>query len=157
VNRPDPIAGNASKQRLRLWLALLKTSRQIEAEVRERLRTRHATTLPRFDVMAALYRAGTGLKMSELSGELRVSNGNVTGIVGRLVADGQVVRVPVEGDRRAMLVRLTAKGREVFAGLAGNHEDWINQMLGGIDGARAVDLATELRGITSFIDEEPDT
>ena len=73
------------------------------------------------------------------------------------MSDGLVVRAPVEGDRRAMLVRLTQKGREVFAGLAGNHEDWINQMLGGIDGARAVDLATELRGITSFIDEEPDT
>jgi DNA-binding MarR family transcriptional regulator len=41
-----------------------------------------------------------------------VSNGNVTGIVDRLVEDGLVVRVPVEGDRRAMLVRLTRKGRE---------------------------------------------
>ena len=82
-----------SKQRLRLWLRLLKTSRDVEGNIRERLRTRYDTTLPRFDVLAALYRNGKGLKMSELSGALRVSNGNVTGIVDRLVTDGAVVRV----------------------------------------------------------------
>ena len=52
--------------------------------------------------------------MSELSGVLKVSNGNVTGIVDRLVDDGHVVRVPVEGDRRAMIVRLTRKGTRAF-------------------------------------------
>ena len=74
----------ASKERLRLWLRILSAQRVIENEVRERLRVEHDTTLPRFDVMAALYRNEEGLKMSELSGELRVSNGNVTGIVDRL-------------------------------------------------------------------------
>jgi DNA-binding MarR family transcriptional regulator len=41
---------------------------------------------------------------------LRVSNGNVTGIVDRLAEEGFVERVPVEGDRRANLVRLDAAG-----------------------------------------------
>ena len=94
-----------SKTRLRLWLRILSVSRLIEAELRERLRSEFDTTLPRFDVLAALQRARKGLKMSELSSVLRVSNGNVTGIVDRLVADGLVVRVPVAGDRRAMTVR----------------------------------------------------
>ena len=95
----------ASKERLRLWLRLLSAQRSIENEVRERLRVEHDTTLPRFDVMAALYRSEQGLKMSELSGELKVSNGNVTGIVDRLVNDGMIMRAPVPGDRRAMLVQ----------------------------------------------------
>ena len=69
-----------SKTRLRLWLRLLKLTRSIEAELRRRLRDQHGTTLPRFDVMAALARHPEGLKMSELSTFLRVSNGNVTGI-----------------------------------------------------------------------------
>ena len=55
------------KQRLRLWLRLLRASRTIEAELRERLSTEFDTTLPRFDVMAALYRAPDGMLMSELS------------------------------------------------------------------------------------------
>ena len=101
----------ASKARLRLWLRLLRVTRTMEAEIREALRREHDTTLPRFDVMAALSRTETGLKMSELSGQLRVSNGNVTGIVDRLVQDGSVERLAVPGDRRAMQVRLTPSGR----------------------------------------------
>jgi len=128
IAKPD-----AARQRLRVWLKLLKTQRQIEAVLRERLRVEYNTTLPRFDVLAALYRAEKGMKMSELSSELMVSNGNVTGIIERLVADGLVVRVSVENDRRAMLVRLTRKGQEDFASMAGVHRGWVNELLGGLD------------------------
>jgi DNA-binding MarR family transcriptional regulator len=122
-----------SKQRLRIWLRLLKLSRSIESEIRERLRVEFGTTLPRFDVLAALYRSPDGLKMTELSQALMVSNGNVTGIVERLVQDGLVRRLPVEGDRRAMVVRLTEKGRENFASMAEVHERWIGSLIGSID------------------------
>jgi DNA-binding MarR family transcriptional regulator len=121
-----------SKQRLRLWLRLLKTSRDVEGNIRERLRTQYDTTLPRFDVLAALYRNDKGLKMSELSGALRVSNGNVTGIVDRLVTDGAVVRVAVPGDRRAQLVRLTKKGMSEFEIMAAEHETWVNGIFAGL-------------------------
>ena len=70
----------SARARLRLWLRLLKSTRSVEADLRERLRREFASTLPRFDVMAALSRFEMGLKMSEISGVLRVSNGNVTGI-----------------------------------------------------------------------------
>ena len=53
-------------------------------------------TLPKFDVMAALARKGAGMTMTELSRFLMVSNGNVTGIVDRLVAEGMVVRLAHE-------------------------------------------------------------
>ena len=59
-----------------------------------------------------------GLKMSELSQRVDSSNGNVTGIVDRLADEGRIVRVPVEGDRRATMVRLTRKGSDDFAALA---------------------------------------
>lgn len=130
----------ASKERLRLWLRVLKSSRMVEARLRENLRVEFATTLPRFDVMAALSRFEDGLKMSQLSGVLKVSNGNVTGIVDRLAEDGLLVRVPVPGDRRASLVRLTQRGQEDFARQAEAHEQWIDQMLGQIsaEDARAI-------------------
>jgi DNA-binding MarR family transcriptional regulator len=118
-----------SKARLRLWLQLLKLSSGIEGELRRRLRDRHDTTLPRFDVMAALARHRDGLKMSDLSRYLKVSNGNVTGIVDRLVEEGLALRVAVPGDRRANLARLTAKGEAAFADLAAQHEAWIDELL----------------------------
>jgi DNA-binding MarR family transcriptional regulator len=136
-----------SRQRLRAWLKLLKAQRTIEAELRERLRVTFNSTLPRFDVLAALYRAEKGMKMSELSAELMVSNGNVTGIVERLVSDGLVVRVSVEGDRRAMMVRLTNKGRGDFAEMARVHRGWIDELLAGLDGPAAeglMDLLTAM-------------
>jgi DNA-binding MarR family transcriptional regulator len=118
-----------AKQRLRVWLRMLKATKLVEATVRENLRVEFDTTLPRFDVLAALYRFEDGLKMSELSAALRVSNGNVTGIVERLVADGLVLRIPVAGDKRATLVRLSIKGRETFARMAEAHAGWVNGIL----------------------------
>lgn len=131
---------SASKTRLRLWLRLLKLTRGIEADIRENLRVEFASTLPRFDVMAALARYPEGLKMSELSGVLRVSNGNVTGIVDRLADDGLVVREAVAGDRRAFKVRLLPKGETEFARHAAAHEDWIDAHLQAIPEERALRL-----------------
>ena len=156
--RPSPVPEEApdaaaAKARLRLWLRILKVSRIMERELRERLRVEFDTTLPRFDVLAALYRADNGLNMGELSGVLRVSNGNVTGIVDRLVGEGLIVRVPVEGDRRAMLVRLTESGRTHFSTLAAAHRDWVSEMLGAIDAEEAAKLTSLLGTIGSSFDQ----
>jgi DNA-binding MarR family transcriptional regulator len=147
-------AEQGSKQRLRLWLRLLAVTRKIEAELRERMRVEFDSTLPRFDVMAALSRHAQGLRMSDLSGVLRVSNGNVTGIIDRLAEDGLVMRVPVAGDRRATLVRLTAKGAEVFARQAAEHEGWIDAMLSELSADEARSYAARLRTLAQRLDEK---
>ena len=72
------------------------------------------------------------MTMTELSRFLMVSNGNVTGIIDRLVADGLVVRLAHEGDRRATFVRLTPKGAQQFAAMAKAHEAWVDELLGGV-------------------------
>ena len=118
-----------SKNKLRLWLRLLSTARRVEAELRERFRLQFETTLSRFDVMAALARHEDGLKMSALGGLLRVSNGNVTVVVQRLEKDGLLIRAPLAGDRRAMLVRLSERGKIAFFEQAREHEKWITELL----------------------------
>ncbi len=130
--QPQPDQEPLSKERLRLWLRILKLSSSVQAELRRRLRDNHDTTLPRFDVMAALSRYPDGLKMSELSDYLKVSNGNITGIIDRLAEEGLALRVAVPGDRRAMIARLTPKGTKAFADLAQHHEEWIDDMLGNL-------------------------
>lgn len=128
MTAPSVPEQNPSKERLRLWLRLLRTTRRVEAELRERLRTQFETTLPRFDVLATLARSPGGLKMNELSERLKVSNGNVTGIISRLVDDGSVVRIAIEGDRRATRVKLTSGGQALFERLAVAHEQWIDEL-----------------------------
>ena len=130
--QPQPDQEPLSKERLRLWLRILKLSSSVQADLRRRLRDNHDTTLPRFDVMAALSRYPDGLKMSELSDYLKVSNGNITGIIDRLAEEGLALRVAVPGDRRAMIARLTPKGTKAFADLAEHHEEWIDDMLGNL-------------------------
>ncbi|KIC48673.1 MarR family transcriptional regulator [Tateyamaria sp. ANG-S1] len=148
---------SASKERLRLWLRFLKTSRAIEATLRENFKTEFDSTLPRFDVLAALSRYEGGLKMSQISGVLKVSNGNVTGIVDRLAEEGLLVRVPVPGDRRASLVRLTKNGREEFARQADAHEAWIDEMLLGFDARAARAFADDLQALEASLPEERNT
>ena len=58
-----------------------------------------------------------------------VSNGNVTGIIDRLVTEGLVVRIANAQDRRATVVRLTPKGLRHFARMAEAHEGWVNEIL----------------------------
>ena len=138
-----------ARQRLRLWLQMLRTVRFVEGDLRERLRSGYDTTLPRFDVMAALLAAPDGLKMSDLSRQLMVSNGNVTGIVDRLVADGLAERRTMESDGRAFLVRLTEAGRVVMAEMTARHLGWIDELFAGVteaDAARAISIMIDIRG-----------
>jgi len=135
----------AAKDRVRLWLRLLKVVRGIENDLRDNLRRDHNTTLPRFDVMSALSRHPEGLKMSQLSGVLRVSGGNVTGIADRLSEEGLVERVAVPGDRRATVLRLTDAGQRAFAVQAQAHELWINDLLGAVSPDEARAMAARLQ------------
>jgi len=101
----------------------------MESSLREYLSVEFDSTLPRFDVLAVLERYRDGLRMSELSKYLMVSNGNVTGVVERLVQSGLVERLPVEGDKRATHVRLTPLGLSTFQTMAAEHEQWINELM----------------------------
>lgn len=117
------------KDELRLWLRLFACKEVIEGEVRRRLRDTFDVTLPRFDLMSQLYRAPKPMTLGELSQRLMVSNGNVTGLVDRLVEQGLLSRRPSPKDRRAQLVSLTAEGRRFFRAMARANGDWIADML----------------------------
>ena len=139
---PDRLGGAPDgKRSLRLWLRLLTCSTAIEQRVSQRLRDEFDSTLPRFDMLSALDRAGdAGLTMGEAAGMLMVSNGNVTGLAARLKADGLIE--PLAGaDRRVQRVRLTAGGQARFAVMARAHERWIEALFADLTGAEAEDLA----------------
>lgn len=110
---------------LRLWLRLLTCTTLIEGEVRSRLRERFDVTLPRFDLMAQLDKAPEGMTLSDVSKRMMVSNGNVTGLVERLVESGHIDRRTSDSDRRVQVIRLTKLGRVVFRKMAAEHETWI--------------------------------
>lgn len=119
-------------QELKLWLRMLGCTTTIEKQLRQRFKTEFDTTLPRFDVLAALYRHPEGLRMSDLSRWLMVSNGNATCVVNRLAADGLVNRAKRPGDKRTILVQLSKSGRKEFERQSAAHEQWLKELFGGL-------------------------
>jgi DNA-binding MarR family transcriptional regulator len=115
---------------IRLWLRLLGCSTVIEKRLRRKLAER-SSTLPRFDVMAALERHPEGLTMSALSRQLFVSNGNITHLVHWLVKQGLVEIEQCSRDGRSTITRLTAKGADTFAVLSREHHQWVEAMFAG--------------------------
>lgn len=140
---------SGNRERLRLWIRMLRASRVVENALRERLKREFDTTLPRFDVLATLSRQPEGMLMSDLSRFLLVSNGNVTGIVSRLAEDGLVARAQREGDRRTSIVRLTSRGEAEFRRMAAVHESWIGELFADIGEDEARHLSTVLNTFRS--------
>jgi DNA-binding MarR family transcriptional regulator len=120
-------------QALKLWLRLLSCTTRVENAIRNRLRARFETTLPRFDLLAQLEREPEGLTMGELSQRLMVTGANVTGITDQLEAEGLVKRTAHPTDRRAFAVRLTPRGRRLFRKMAAVHERWVIELFDGFD------------------------
>ena len=125
---------------LRLWLRLLTCTTLIEGEVRSRLRARFDVTLPRFDLMAQLDKSPDGMTLSDVSKRMMVSNGNVTGLVERLVESGHVDRRTSNTDRRVQVIRLTRQGRAEFRKMAAEHETWIADIFGDLNAKDVADL-----------------
>src|SRR5260370_39646299 len=97
------------KDEWRLWLGLFTGKEVIENEVRRRLRDSFDVTLPRFDLMAQLYRAPNAMTLDELSQRMMESNGNVTGLVDRQIAQGLLSRRPSPNDPHRQPVGLAAE------------------------------------------------
>jgi DNA-binding MarR family transcriptional regulator len=153
---PQPshgIASDAEKLRLRVWLRLLACTREVETEIRSRLRTDFETTLPRFDVLAQLEPHKNGITMGELSTRLKVTSGNVTGLIDAMEQDGLVARKEHRTDRRSTLLLATAKGRRFFLAVAPIHHAWIGEMMAGVSRAELVallDLLDKMRASTKL-------
>lgn len=139
-------AGYGRHENLRLWLRLLTCTILIESKIRAQLEGHFSVTLPQFDLMAQLDRVPEGLTMSTLSERLMVSNGNVTGIVKRLIAEGLVERQISKTDRRSFVVSLSRKGQLLFREMAAMHESWINTLFAELAPSDISQLMTLLAG-----------
>ena len=138
-------------QALRLWLRLLTCTSLAETELRALLRVEFQTTLPRFDLLAQLRRVPEGLAMGELSKQMMVSSGNVTGIANQLIKEGLISRTAVPDNRRTFIAKLTPKGRRYFDKLAEKHEGWIIDLMEGLDKAEMEQLMTLLEKLKTHL------
>jgi DNA-binding MarR family transcriptional regulator len=123
--------GPARNLETRVWLGVLAVHGEIFNRLNRAFMREFDITLAKFDVLAQLDRFPGGLTQGNLSRYLKVTGGNVTGLVRRLVADGLITREMSAADRRAFVVRLTAKGAEKFKAARELHDALLREWFGG--------------------------
>ena len=151
------LGGDAGQhEAVRLWLRLLSCTMVVEKRIKRGLADQFKTTLPRFDVLAALDRNDQGLSMGALGRALLVSNGNITGLVQTLIREGDVELAAAPGDRRTAIVTLTDAGRSRFRGMAATHHGWIESMFAGLPPKEKADLLGLLGTLKTSIAAAPE-
>lgn len=102
-----------------------------------------------FDVLAALRRSGPPYELSpgQLVDATLVTSGTMTNRLDRLESRGLVRRMPHPQDRRAVRVRLTAKGRSRVDGALADLLDRERALLAGLTERQQVMLADLLRRV----------
>lgn len=146
-----PVSGPSS---VRLWLRMLTCTTIIEKRLRRMFVEDFDTTLPRFDVMAALDRYPDGLRMGDLSRALLVSNGNVTSIV-RQLCEQELVRTETDNnDRRSFIAFLTPKGKSHFDAMAQAHHKWIRKTMAGFPAEKQQALFALLEELRTSLPKE---
>ncbi len=93
-----------------------------------RVGTRHiesmGVTSAQFDVIAEL--GGTdGLTCAELGEATLITKGTLTGVLDRLEGKDLLVREAVKGDRRAINIRLTKNGEDIFKEIFPVHAEFM--------------------------------
>lgn len=150
----DNLINDSTRLSTRLWLRLLTSTHIIESEIRSQLRENFDTTLPRFDVMAQLYRYSDGLRMGKISELLMVTGGNITGIIEQLVNENLVERLTDPDDRRAYIVKLTDNGKQEFEKMADVHRAWVDSHLDGLTTDEQDELYILLKKLRQSLEEK---
>jgi len=71
---------------------------------------------------------GASVTINHLARELLIKHNSAVGLVDRLAREGLVVREASKADRRKVELRLSARGRQVLAKLAGMHRREIERI-----------------------------
>lgn len=138
----------------RLWLQLLSLHGEIFASLNAVLSSEFALSLAKFDVLAQLDRYPDGMALGQLSQNLKISGGNVSGLVQRLLADDLISKAMSSEDRRSFIVRLTPKGATLFRKAADVHKKHLSKRLENVP-ARELDTALSvLKSLASKIRTE---
>lgn len=144
---------NSDRQRnqTRLWLNILRLHGLVFADLNRRMLDETGLSLAKFDAMAQLERRPEGLSMGQLSGALKVTNGNVSGLVNRLIKDGMVVKAMSSEDRRSFSAKLTGLGQEKFKQASEAHNRILAALLDGVSDQEMESANLSLRGVLDSI------
>ena len=118
-----------------------------------RLTPRGGLSLVAASTLATLERHGPS-RVTELAEAQSVTQPAMTGLVGRLTAQGLAERSVDPDDRRGVLVALTDPGRALLAARRRERADALAELLDDLDAADRTALAAALPALTRLVTKE---
>ena len=109
-------------------------------------------SMPQFSLMTQLYHRGA-CGMSGISERFEITPAAASQMVDKLVQGGYVVRDEEPSDRRAKLLNLTDKGRQLID--AGNEERyrWVDELAGKLSADERAQIVEALERMTQAMQE----
>lgn len=104
--------GKKADLALDTWVKLARAFSTVYKKENAQIRS-YGLTQPQFSALECLGHLGP-MTIGELSKKMLVSGGNMTVVIDNLEKEGLVERIHSQQDRRAILVQLTPKGKQLF-------------------------------------------
>lgn len=116
------IRGDVTDVGRRAWRAVQQATGTLNAAFDEDFRTKAGIDIRTYDVLLHVFDSGEpGIQMTELAREIVLSKAGLTSLVDRLEERSLVRRMPDPEDRRAVRIKLTEQGEQVFRAAARVH------------------------------------
>lgn len=141
VNRPS--------DELRLWFFVLRVHESVFEELNTELKHRVGLSLTQFDALAQLEKCPDGMTMTDLSKALRVTSGNVSGLVTRMARNDLVKRQVSPHDRRSFTATITPNGRRLFEDAVQRHDEKLDQIMSELSTQELTDGVAAMRRVAA--------
>lgn len=112
-------------------------------------------TLPQAQALRVLWREGA-VPVGRLAAELRISAPAITQLSSRMIRKGLIERQTVAGDRRTVLVALSAKGRRLVDGFRKRRRDIFTEALAQMDEAERTEVVASLEKVITALEKYED-
>jgi MarR family transcriptional regulator, 2-MHQ and catechol-resistance regulon repressor len=111
--------GTLADKSMKIWIQLLRTYKKIRLQESEYIQS-FDITMNQFQVLEVLYHRGD-LNIGTITGLTLSTPGNTTVVVRNLKRDGFIVSIPDPKDKRASILSITQKGKELIEKLFPTH------------------------------------
>ena len=106
-------------------------------------------TVAQFAVLEALYNKGD-LRIQELIEKILTTSGNITVVIKNLEKDDLVKKIPDPSDKRAVIISITQKGKEIIEGILPKHIENINRIFNILSDEEKIILKNILKKFKSL-------
>jgi len=137
---------------LNTWVKLARAFSSFNKRTTENIRS-YGLTQPQFAVIEILGHLGP-LKVGEICKKMLVTGGNMTLVLDNVEKLGLIERVHSKEDRRAILVRLTKEGQELFDRIFYSHAEYITQLMSVLTAQEQKTLGELLKKLGKAVAED---